>query len=227
MTLSDARRIAAMIKAAAEAPIDLPADDTSKITGQMTPEEIQHILGSLGSEQKYLDRETTARAPKPSGLSRLLTAGGGAVGLGVLGAKLAPKVFGRRGGGAAGVRLVEAIKGAITTLGGGTGGLGPLEAKFAPRVGRLGGGAAGVGLGAVLGEVITAIRRRKMREPVMAELTTRMPERMALRMMRGVDLPTQLAMAADLQRMASREHGRVKDEMKRKVLERKPRGFFG
>lgn len=186
MTLSDARRIAAMIKAAAEAPIDLPADDTSKITGQMTPEEIQHILGSLGSEQKYLDRETTARAPKPSGLSRLLTAGGGAGGLGALGAKFAPKALG-----------------------------------------RLGGGAAGAGLGAVLGEVITAIRRRKMREPVMAELTTRMPERMALRMMRGVDLPTQLAMAADLQRMASREHGRVKDEMKRKVLERKPRGFFG
>ena len=107
-----------------------------------------------------------------------------------------------------------------TTAGSAAGGAG-LGALIGKATGHPGIGALiGAGLGAAGGEGITGYRNKKMREPIMADLLTRMPGRFSERALPGLELPTRVAMTKSLQNTADKATARVKGDWLRKALKR-------
>jgi hypothetical protein len=183
-------------KRAAEDVIKLDRGTASDVAKSMGRGDMSQIMKALKEDLGYMDKRVVSESPK-LGLGGYGWRAG--VGAGV-------------GAGASG-GLAVGIKKLLSKFG--RGGYAPMREVAASS------SIPGAIIGAIIGLVMAKRKQTALRDPLRAELISRMPGRLGIRMMRNVKLPTQMSIASEMETIGGREKDRIARAIKALALKSK------
>jgi hypothetical protein len=189
----------ALGKYAAEDAVKLDRGEASDVAKSMGRGDMAQIMKALKEDLGYMDKRVLTESPK-------LGIGGHAWRMGA----------GAGAGAAGGAGIGALIKKFINKFHAGSAGARAPMGRFAA-----GGSIPGAIIGAIMGLVKARRKQKELRDPLRAELISRMPGRLGIRMMRNVKLPTQMSIASEMETLGGREKDRIARAIKALALKSK------